>query len=53
MALRSDFESLSGSILHCSHLPFVDDIVNKLLVEEIRLQKFLASQLQANIFLQS
>jgi len=49
MALRSDFESLCGSILHCNPLPFIDDVVNELLVEEIRL----ASQPQANIVLQS
>jgi len=37
MTLRSDFESLCSSILHRSHLPFVDDVVNELLVDEIRL----------------
>jgi len=28
MALRSDFESLCGSILHRSPLPFVDNVDN-------------------------
>jgi len=45
MALRSDFESLHGLTLHRSHLPFVDDVVNELLAEEIRLY----SQPHANI----
>jgi len=47
MALRNDFESLRDSIVHHSPLPFVDDVVNELLVEEIRL----VSQSQANIWL--
>jgi len=47
MALRSDFESLYGLILHCSPIPFVDNVTNELLIEEIRL----ASQPQANIAL--
>ena len=38
MALRNDFESLHRSILYHNPLPSVDDIVNELLGEEIRLQ---------------
>jgi hypothetical protein len=34
-ALRSDFEGLKGSILHCSPLSSVDSIVSELLVEKI------------------
>jgi len=49
MVLRSYFESLCGSILHHNPLPFIDDVVNELLAEEIRLD----SQLQTNITLQS
>ena len=49
MALRCDFESLCGSILHRNPLPFIDDVINELLAEEIRL----VSQPQANIALQS
>jgi len=37
MALRGDFESLRGSILQRSPLSFIEDVVNELLVEEIRL----------------
>jgi len=39
-ALRSDFEGLRGSILHCSPLPSVDSVVSELLAEEIRLQSY-------------
>jgi len=49
IALRSNFESLRGSNLHRSTLPFVDDVVNELLTKEIRL----AFQSQANIALRS
>jgi len=49
MALRIDFESLCGSILHRSLLPCIDDVVNELLADEIRL----VSQPLANIALQS
>jgi hypothetical protein len=39
-ALRSDFEGLRGSIMHCSPLPFVDSVVSELLAEEIHLQSY-------------
>jgi hypothetical protein len=39
-ALRSDFEGLKGSILHCSPFPSVDSVVSELLAEEIRLQSY-------------
>ncbi|XP_074566109.1 uncharacterized protein LOC141822675 isoform X1 [Curcuma longa] len=38
MALRDDFEGLRGTILHRHPLPSVDDVVNELLAEEIRLK---------------
>ncbi|KAM6551871.1 hypothetical protein CsatB_001679 [Cannabis sativa] len=38
MALRSDFEALPGSILHCSPLPSADSVVSKLLADEIHLK---------------
>jgi len=37
MALRSDLESLCGSILHRNPLPFIDDVVNELFAGDIRL----------------
>ena len=40
MALRSDFEGLRGSILHCSPLPSVDSVVSELLAEEICLKSY-------------
>ena len=40
MALRSDFEGLRGSILHCSPLPSIDSVVRELLAEEIRLKSY-------------
>jgi hypothetical protein len=39
-ALRSDFEGLKGSILHCSPLPSVDSVVSELLAEKICLQSY-------------
>jgi hypothetical protein len=39
-ALRSDFEGLKGSILHCSPLPSIDSVVSELLAEKICLQSY-------------
>jgi len=39
-ALRSDFEELRGSILHCSPLSSIDSVVSKLLADEICLQSY-------------
>jgi len=49
MALCSDSENWCGSFLHCNPLSFIDDVLNELLAEEIRL----ASQPHANIALPS
>ena len=38
MHLRSDFEGLRGSILHCSPLSSIDSVVSELLVEETHLK---------------
>lgn len=40
MALRDDFEGISGTILHQTPLPSVDSVVNELLAEEIHFRLY-------------
>lgn len=37
IALRSDFEEVRGSALHCTLLPSIDSLVSEIMVEKTRL----------------
>ena len=46
MTLRSNFEGLCGSILHCTPLPTVESVVHEFIAKETRIKSYVEKGLK-------